>query len=102
MKLVAVLFLMAGFFFTLVAAIGVVRLPDFYTRLHAAGKGDTLGLALSLVGLAIYQGFSLTSMKLIMIVILVFIANPIGTHVLCRAAYKSGVKPWTREGDKNA
>ncbi|MBZ4654704.1 MAG: monovalent cation/proton antiporter, MnhG/PhaG subunit [Peptococcaceae bacterium] len=99
MKILAVLFLLAGFFFTAVAAIGVLRFPDFYTRLHASGKGDTLGIALSLIGLAIYEGFSLVSLKLMFIVIFIFLANPIGTHVLARAAFRSGVKPWTKKGE---
>lgn len=99
MKILAVVFIVAGFFFTVVAAIGVLRLPDFYTRLHASGKADTLGIALTLAGLGIYQGFSLVSVKIIIISILIMLANPIGTHVLARAAYRSGVKPWTNKGE---
>lgn len=99
MKIVAFIFLLCGFFFTTVAALGVIRFPDFYTRLHAAGKGDTLGIALSIMGLAIYHGFNLVSIKLFFIVIFIFIANPIGTHVLSRAAFKSGIKPWTGKGE---
>lgn len=98
MKIVAILFLLAGFFFTAVAAVGVLRFPDFYTRMHASGKADTLGIALSLVGLAVYEGFSLVSIKIMFISIFVLLANPIGTHVLARAAYRSGVKPW-KKGD---
>jgi len=97
MKILAVLFLLAGFFFTAVAAIGVLRLPDFYTRLHASGKADTLGISLSLLGLAVYEGFSLVSVKIILIAVFIFLANPTGTHVLAKAAYRSGVKPWTKK-----
>lgn len=97
MKIVAVLFLLGGFFFTAVAAIGVIRLPDFYTRLHASGKGDTLGIGLALIGLAFYHGYNLTSLKLLFIVVFIFLANPIGTHVLCKAAYRCGLKPWTQK-----
>jgi len=99
MRIVAVIFIVAGFFFTCAAAIGVLRLPDFYTRLHASGKADTLGIALTLVGLAIYNGFSLVSIKIIIISVLIMLANPIGTHVLARAAYRSGVKAWTHKGE---
>lgn len=99
MKALAVVFLLGGFFFTAVAAIGVIRFPDFYTRLHAAGKGDTLGIALSILGLAVWHGFNLVSLKMCLIVLFIFFANPIGTHVLCRAAYKTGIRPWTgKEG----
>lgn len=99
MKIIALIFLFSGFFFTAIAALGVIRFPDFYTRLHAAGKGDTLGIALSIIGLAIYHGFNLVSLKLLFIVTFIFIANPIGTHVLSRAAFKSGIKPWTGKGE---
>lgn len=99
MKIITILFLLGGFFFTAVAAIGVIRFPDFYTRLHAAGKGDTLGMALSIIGLAIYHGFNLVSLKLLLIVFFIFLANPLGTHVLSRAALKTGIQPWTRKGE---
>jgi len=98
-KIITILFLLGGFFFTAVAAIGVIRFPDFYTRLHAAGKGDTLGMALSIIGLAIYHGFNLVSLKLLLIVFFIFLANPLGTHVLSRAALKTGIQPWTRKGE---
>ncbi|MDD4146671.1 MAG: monovalent cation/H(+) antiporter subunit G, partial [Clostridia bacterium] len=58
MKTLALIFLLSGFFFITVAALGVIRFPDFYTRLHAAGKGDTLGIALFVIGLAIHNGFN--------------------------------------------
>jgi multicomponent Na+:H+ antiporter subunit G len=95
----ALILLFSGFFFIAVAAIGVIRFPDFYTRLHAAGKGDTLGIALFVMGLAVYNGFNLVSLKLLLIVVFIFLANPIGGHVLSRAAFKSGLKPWTRKGE---
>lgn len=96
-EVIATIFLVVGFFFITASAIGVVRLPDFYSRLHASGMGETLGLLISFIGLAIYEGFNLTSVKLIIICLLVFLANPIGTHILGRVAYKSGHKEWTKE-----
>jgi len=96
-KILASLFLISGFFFILVAAIGVIRLPDFYTRLHASGKSETLGMILCFTGLAIYEGFNLTSAKHLIIVIFILLANPIGTHIICREAYRSNLKPWTRK-----
>jgi len=98
-KIIAGIFLLAGFFFILIAAIGVMRLPDFYTRLHASGKSETLGMILCFTGLALYEGFNLTSIKYLMIIVFILLANPIGTHIICREAYRSGLKPWTREGD---
>jgi len=92
----AVFFLVAGFFFILVGTVGVLRLPDFFTRMHAVGKCDTLGMLLCLIGLMIYEGASLVSLKLLYIWVFLLMANPTATHVFCRAALKCGLKPWTR------
>ncbi|NLW07743.1 MAG: monovalent cation/H(+) antiporter subunit G [Clostridia bacterium] len=83
----------AGIFFLIVGAIGLVRLPDFYTRLHAAGLCDTLGLLLTLAGLMVYQGLNLTSLKILIIAMFILLANPTATHTLFRAAYRAGLKP---------
>lgn len=84
-----------------VAAVGVNRLPDFYTRAHAATKPDTLGLICLLLGLALYDGFDLNSVKMLLIVVFVFLANPVASHALGRAAIINGLLPWTvREEDR--
>jgi multicomponent Na+:H+ antiporter subunit G len=97
MTALALLLLAAGFFFILSGAIGVVRLPDFYTRLHAMGKCDTLGVALMTLGLALLEGFTMNAMKMVLILVFVFLANPTATHALGRAAHRAGLPPW-REG----
>ena len=89
-----------GIFFLFVAAIGAVRLPDFYTRSHALGVTDTLGTLLILLGLMISSGWTQVSGKLFLIFIFVYLINPTVTHVLFRAALRSGLKPWTK-ADKN-
>jgi multicomponent Na+:H+ antiporter subunit G len=94
---VAAVLMLGGLFFLTVGAIGLVRLPDFYTRLHAAGLCDTLGLMLTLGGLMVYAGLTPTSLKMLIIWAFILLANPTATHVLIRAAYRSGLKPWTRE-----
>jgi multicomponent Na+:H+ antiporter subunit G len=91
------IFLIVGCFFVVAASIGVVRFPDFYSRMHPAGKNDTLGQALILVGLIIYEGFSFVSIKLLLIIIFIFIVNPTATHAIAKAAYIAGVKPWEKE-----
>ncbi|SMC80147.1 monovalent cation/H(+) antiporter subunit G [Papillibacter cinnamivorans] len=85
-----------GVFFVVVAAIGVVRLPDFYARLHASGKAETLGAILCLTGLAVYCGPNQTSLKLILIIFFLLFANPVGTHVISRAAFRYGILPWKK------
>lgn len=94
---IAAVFMILGFFFVMVASIGVLRLPDFYTRMHASGKSETLGLMLTLIGLAIYNGFNLVSLKILLISLFILLANPIGTHAITRAAFNAGIKPWKKE-----
>ena len=90
----AVLLLAAGLFFILAAVIGILRLPDFFTRLHAMGKCDTAGLSLSLLGLALLAGDPAVTVKLVLVLFLVAVANPTATHALARAASRAGVKVW--------
>ena len=86
----------AGLFFIAVAALGLLRMPDFYTRVHAVSKSDTLGVALVLTGLALHDGATLVSLKLMLILVFIAMANPIGAHVLTRSALQSGLAPWKR------
>ena len=72
--ILVILFMVAGIFFFFTSTLGLLRLPDFYTRLHATGKGDTLAVLYSLIGLAIYHGLSLTSVKIIFIAVFMFLA----------------------------
>ncbi len=96
---IAAVLLGSGVFFTLVGSIGLLRFPDFYTRLHATGKCDTLGGGLIILGAGIYQFFAysesvLVLAKLAFLIFFIFIANPTATHALMKAAYKTGLKPW--------
>jgi multicomponent Na+:H+ antiporter subunit G len=95
-QVVSAVLLALGGIVMLGGATGVVRFPDFYTRLHAGGKSDTLGAALILIGLALPLGLDLISLKLLLIVVFVFIFNPTATHALARGAWLSGVVPWTK------
>jgi multicomponent Na+:H+ antiporter subunit G len=91
-----ILLLTLGSFLILVASIGVVRFPDFYTRLHAAGKADTLGQSLIFLALIIYDGFSPLSLKLFLIIILFYLINPAATHFVAQAAYLARVRPFEK------
>ena len=86
-----------GAFFLLVGSIGLIRLPDFYSRAHATGKSDTLGIILLLVGLIIYEGLTITSIKMVFIIIFVGLTNPTATNALTRAAYRFRLRPWFRK-----
>lgn len=92
--------LLGGAFFLLVSTVGLIRLPDFLSRAHAVGKSDTLGSLLVLTGLAVYNGLSLDTGKLFLIVLFIAVTNPTGIHTLARAALRSGVQPWMRPEDQ--
>jgi multicomponent Na+:H+ antiporter subunit G len=78
--------LAAGAFFVVVGCIGLVRMPDLYTRMHAASVTDTLGTVLVIAGLALASGFNLVSAKLILLGLLIFLTSPTATHALAQAA----------------
>lgn len=98
----AAFLLLTGLFFFAGTTVGLIRFPDFYSRMHAAGKGDTLSSVLFLLGLAIYDlhDFSVASLlvtaKILFISVFIFIASPTATHAIMDAGYEAGVKHWTR------
>jgi multicomponent Na+:H+ antiporter subunit G len=85
--------LASGGVFCVLGAIGLLRMPDFYTRMHAASVIETLGAGLMLLGLLLQAGFGLVAVKLLMIGALIFFASPTATHALARAAMVRGLKP---------
>ena len=91
-----------GAFFGAVAAIGLVRLPDVYTRTHAASKSDTLGAVLSLAAVAIVLQTDLSTIKAVFLLVFLFLTNPTAAHAIARAAQDQGVRPWRadEEGDR--
>ena len=90
---VSVVSLAAGLFFVLAGTLGVLRLPDFFTRLHAAGMTDTLGAELILLGLMIQSGISLMTVKLLLVGFFLLMTSPTATHAVADAAYQAGLKP---------
>lgn len=101
--IVAMLF---GLLFFVATTVGIIRFPDFYSRVHAAGKGDTLSTALLLGGTILYlmrdlNGSTLlTAGKLLLIVFYIFIASPTATHAIIDAGYEFRVPYWTRSSGK--
>lgn len=84
-------------FFTLVGVVGLVRLPDVYTRAHAVSKADTLGAGFALLAVAIAFGGGATTLKAVVLLIIVFVANPTAVHLLVRSARSREVPLWTRD-----
>lgn len=94
------LLILSGIFLFVSGTLGLLRLPDFYTRMHATGKCDTLGALLVLLGLAVYNGFNLVSAKIVIIVVFIFLANPAATHAIGRAALENRVAPWSKNPEE--
>ncbi|HAI21153.1 MAG TPA: cation:proton antiporter [Clostridiales bacterium UBA8153] len=87
------LLIAGGTFFFAVGAIGLLRLPDVFTRIHATTKCDTLGAGLILAALMIHDGWSVPSLKVFMVLAFLWATNPAGSHLLARAVYRSGEAP---------
>ena len=94
--------ILTGAAFCVIGAIGLLRMPDFFTRMHAASLVDTLGAAFVLAGLGLQAGFSLVTVKLIAIGVLLFFTSPVATHALARAALARGVQPVLAKGDASS
>ena len=97
MNIAVIVLVSCGVFFLLMGAIGILRFPDFYTRMHAAGKCDTLGSLLIVLGLALYCGLTLASAKIVAIAVFIFLTSPTATHAIARAAHIYKVPLWTKE-----
>lgn len=95
---VAVVLCVTGAFFFFVGTVGILRLPDFFSRTHAATKCDTVGAGSILLGLAVLQGFDAATLKLLALAALVLVTSPTAGHALARAVYHDGLVPWTRAG----
>jgi multicomponent Na+:H+ antiporter subunit G len=82
-----------GSFFVIAGALGLVRLPDVFTRMHAASVIDTAGVGLLILGMALQAGFSLVTVKLVFLLALFFFSGPVITHALARACLHEGIEP---------
>ncbi|WP_136602267.1 monovalent cation/H(+) antiporter subunit G [Salinigranum halophilum] len=93
---IAVVVLAAGgVFFATVAAVGLVRLPDLYTRAHATSKSETLGAVLTLAAVALVVDAGLSTLKAGLLLLFMFLTNPTAAHAITRAAAEQGIEPWT-------
>ena len=92
--------ILGGLFFMIVGTIGVVRMPDVYTRLHAAGMTDTMGAGLLLLGMCFQAGLTLVLVRLVLIYAFLLFTSPISTHALASAALSGGLEPYTVPADR--
>lgn len=103
MNIIVSILIVTGLAFFFATTVGLLRFPDFYSRMHAAGKGDTLSSLLMLGGVALYEFHEinlatlLVGCKIMLIVVFIFMASPTATHAITDAGFESGVKPWQKE-----
>lgn len=108
MNILIIVLLITGLFLFFATTVGLLRFPDFYSRMHAAGKGDTLSSLLMLFGLTLYEFHELNmatvlvGLKILLIMVFIFMASPTATHAITDAGYESGVKPWQKEKKEEA
>ena len=89
--------ILCGCFFVITGGIGILRFPEFFTRLHAVSMPDTLGIGLIIVGLVLQAGVTQTSAKLILIFLFILFTGPAATHALAKAALHGKLKPLALE-----
>ncbi|RKQ38018.1 monovalent cation/H(+) antiporter subunit G [Oceanobacillus halophilus] len=94
-NIIIILSVLIGAFFVFSASIGIIRFPDVYTKLHAATKAPTLGLASLLIGafMFLFIQHDIVSGKLLLAILFILITNPVSAHMISRAAHANGVKP---------
>jgi multicomponent Na+:H+ antiporter subunit G len=93
--------ILLGSFFAIVGMLGLVRMPDVFTRMHAASVTDTLGVGLLIAGMALQAGLSLVSLKLGFLLALFFFMGPVVTHALAQACLHENVEPLLTENRRN-
>ncbi|WP_318570288.1 monovalent cation/H(+) antiporter subunit G [Salinigranum marinum] len=98
-EIAVVILAVGGVFFAAVAAIGLVRLPDLYTRAHATSKSETLGAVLALAAVALVVDTGLSTVKAALLLLFMFLTNPTAAHAITRAAAEQGIEPWTTDAD---
>jgi multicomponent Na+:H+ antiporter subunit G len=97
---IAVLVLtLGGVFFAVVAAVGLVRLPDLYTRAHSTSKSETLGAVLMLAAVAIAFEGNLSTVKTVLLLVFMFLTNPTAAQAIVRAAADQDIEPWTSDAE---
>ncbi len=102
--IVSTAFLALGCLVALTGAVGILRMPDFYSRLHPAGKNDSFAQLLIMVGLLFqvdrpeFSQISGIAPRLVMITLFIFLTSPVSTHAITRAAHLDGLKIWRKEG----
>ena len=95
------LLLVAGSLFVVTGGVGLLRMPDFFSRLHPSGLVDTMGAVLIVAGLMLQAETWQVPVKLALILVFLFLTSPTATHAVTHAALAGGLKPWTKSDGKD-
>ncbi len=101
MDLLIIFLAVGAAFFGIIAVLGILRLPDVYSRTHAAGKAETLASLLAITAAALVIGFDVATFKLVFLLLFLFMTSPTAAHAIARAAMDQGIPPWTPESETN-
>jgi multicomponent Na+:H+ antiporter subunit G len=93
---ISIILILTGTFFVAIAAIGVLRLPDLYTRMHAAAKAGAFGGSLILIATALLFGSWVIAIKVVLIILFFYASTPVAGHMIGRAGYLTGIRQWSR------
>jgi multicomponent Na+:H+ antiporter subunit G len=94
MELISSAFFVVGMAFMFFGTLGVIRFPDVYTRLQSSSKCDAAGVISILIGLMLGEGFSIVSLRILVIMVFLLLTNPVATHAIARSAAKRKIRPW--------
>lgn len=95
-EILTIFFLLSGSLFFLISAVGVLKFPDVFTRMHAASKASSLGMSLLLAAATLHFASVEVAVKSLLILLFIFLTTPVAAHILGRAAYLTGAKKWDR------
>jgi multicomponent Na+:H+ antiporter subunit G len=96
-NVVGLILLFAGLTIMIIGSVGILQLPDFFTRTHASSKVDTVGIVVALIGIAFIGHGSIEGDKALLAAFLIMLTNPVSAHALAKAAYAAGLVPWQKE-----
>ena len=95
-EILVIICVLIGSAFSVLAAVGLVRMPDLYTRMQSATKAGTLGVACAVLAVAVHFRSALTTAEAIIVILFLFLTAPIASHLIARAAYVTGTRIWSQ------
>ena len=92
MTWLTIVLIVIGLLFLVIGSIGILRLPDVFSRAHALALTDSVGAVFVLAGLAVYEGWTVNLLRIVVVLLLIYLMNPAIAHATLRAAYRAGLR----------